>query len=399
MPPLQEGRLGDVKHIVVSVSPQTRASFAAKYGLSPLQVARRFTTFFTKVLGARAVFDTSFGRDVALVEGGAEFVERFRKEQSLPVLASSCPGWICYAEKTHGQVLPFISTCKSPMQIMGTLIKEQYGSSIGLTYARSLLFCNAHDFARPDKVYHVSVMPCYDKKLEASRDDFFNEAYRTRDVDCVLVSTEVEKMMADRSTTIHDWSESDLHEEMTKLRRSPTGEVELAGSEGSGAGGALEFVFRYAAWELFGVKVDQIEYRVGRNPDFRDVELEVDGKVVLRFAAAYGFRNIQNFVRRVKTNKSPYHYVEVMACPSACVNGGGQLRPANSQTLSKADLLEIERIYSSVPPVSPDVSSDALSNIYRTMGSSPYQGAAIDKFHTRYHAIETANISGLAVQW
>jgi iron only hydrogenase large subunit-like protein len=127
----------DVKVVVVSVSPQTRASLAAKYGLSPLQVARRVTAFL-KGLGVDQVFDTSFSRDMSLLESQREFVERFRAQGTvgqIPMLASACPGWICYAEKTHGSyILPYISTTKSPQQIMGTLVKEYFGEKLGKKY-------------------------------------------------------------------------------------------------------------------------------------------------------------------------------------------------------------------------------------------------------------------------
>jgi len=120
-----------MKVIVVSVSPQSRASLAARYSLSPLQVARRVTAFL-KALGVHYVFDTSFSRDLALLESQNEFVERYRVGGALPMLASACPGWICYAEKTHGAyILPFISTAKSPQQVMGTLVKEFFGEKIG----------------------------------------------------------------------------------------------------------------------------------------------------------------------------------------------------------------------------------------------------------------------------
>ncbi|KAL9984996.1 hypothetical protein ACROYT_G007347 [Oculina patagonica] len=106
-----------------------------------------------------------------------EFVRRFKSQQSgeknaIPMLASACPGWVCYAEKTHGSyVLPYISTTKSPQQIMGSLVKNHFGASLGKS---------------PDEIYHVTIMPCYDKKLEASREDFYNDMYSTRDVDCVI---------------------------------------------------------------------------------------------------------------------------------------------------------------------------------------------------------------------
>jgi iron only hydrogenase large subunit-like protein len=121
----------DMRVIVVSVSPQSRASLSAKFGLSPLQVARRVTSFL-KELGVHHVFDTSFSRDISLLESQVEFVQRYRASSSLPMLASACPGWICYAEKTHGSyILPFISTTKSPQQVMGSLVKEFFGNKVG----------------------------------------------------------------------------------------------------------------------------------------------------------------------------------------------------------------------------------------------------------------------------
>ncbi len=122
---------------------------------------------------AEYVFDTTFARDFSLHESQREFVERFKtSSKHLPLLSSSCPGFICYAEKTHGSfILPYISDVKSPQQIMGSLIKEYLAKKLDVT---------------PDVFYHVSVMPCFDKKLEASRKEFYNEFHQTRDVDCVL---------------------------------------------------------------------------------------------------------------------------------------------------------------------------------------------------------------------
>lgn len=135
--------------------------------------------FFKNYFSAEFVFDTTFSREFSLIESEREFVERFKQNQlgssdaKLPILTSSCPGWICYAEKTHGSfILPYISRVKSPQQIMGSLVKDY-------------LCKNVFDIT-PDKIYHVTIMPCFDKKLESSRKDFFNEFHQSKDVDCVL---------------------------------------------------------------------------------------------------------------------------------------------------------------------------------------------------------------------
>ncbi|KAG1967140.1 protein NAR1 [Pimephales promelas] len=181
------------KVVVVSVSPQSRASLAAHYGLKSSEVAHRLTRFLKNV-GVHHVFETGFSRSFSLLESQKEFLERFNRKEvdkkALPMLASACPGWICYAEKTHGEfILPYISTTRSPQQIMGSLVKGYFASQEGIS---------------PQKIYHVTVMPCYDKKLEASRPDFYLSEYETREVDCVITSGEVLKMLEEENVSLRD---------------------------------------------------------------------------------------------------------------------------------------------------------------------------------------------------
>ncbi|KAJ3118202.1 hypothetical protein HDU96_003242 [Phlyctochytrium bullatum] len=250
------------------------------------------------------------------------------------MLASACPGWICYAEKTHPDLLPFISVVKSPQQVMGYLAKSYLAEQLGLT---------------PADIYHVTIMPCYDKKLEASRSDFYNDIYKTRDVDSVITSGELERLLAHHSLSIIDLAESDLPETFTKAKRDSNGNWELLGTEGTTSGGYNSFIFRYAAKELFGVDLtvedvlngtNGVSLQPGKNSDYFEIVFEKDGKELLRFAVANGFRNIQNLVRKIKpangksqkvvrarkTAAPACQFIEVMACPSGCINGGGQLR-------------------------------------------------------------------------
>lgn len=181
------GRDEAVKTIVFSVSQQSVVSLAHKYSSDNVEEVAHLLTGYLKRLGADLVLDTKVADDLALIESRNEFVERYKTEvvdnpggakggtPSLPMLSSSCPGWVCYAEKTHGTfILPYISTTRSPQQIMGMLVKQFLAQQLGIG---------------ADKIYHVTVMPCYDKKLEASREDFFNDAINSRDVDCVITSS------------------------------------------------------------------------------------------------------------------------------------------------------------------------------------------------------------------
>ncbi|RKP13051.1 iron hydrogenase, partial [Piptocephalis cylindrospora] len=318
---------------VASISPQTLASFAAKYNVTTSKAFSTITTFLTR-LGVDRVLDIATARDIALVASAQEFIHRYRASQTLPILASACPGWVCYAEKTHPYTLPHISQVKSPQQIMGVYVKDVIGKELGKS---------------PDLVYHISVMPCYDKKLEASRNDFYNDVYRTRDVDCVLTSGELERLfISEGSLDVFQHAEESMD-----IDHAPN-------PVGSPSGGYLEFILAYAAKELF--QLDGVsslgegtgcQIKTVRNADMKEITLEVNGQVLLRFAICYGFRNIQNLVRRIKSKRCVYHYVEVMACPSGCINGGGQLHPGQGQEQqsigAKEWLTHVANIYHSTP--------------------------------------------------
>ncbi|NXC19610.1 NARFL factor, partial [Corythaeola cristata] len=353
------------KLVVVSVSPQSRASLAARCQMGVLETAKKLTAFLKSV---HYVFDTTFSRNFSLLESQQEFVKRFRKQsedkKALPVLASACPGWICYAEKTHGSfIIPYISTTKSPQQVMGSLIKGHFAEQQHLT---------------PAQIYHVTVMPCYDKKLEASRPDFFNQEYQTRDVDCVITTASPKTASSFPSP-----------------RFSSAAEEELTTHSGGGSGGYLEHIYKYAAKELFGIQVDTIHYKPLKNKDFQEVTLEKDGVVLLQFALAYGFRNIQNLVQKLKRGKSPYHYVEVMACPSGCLNGGGQIKVDGES--SKDQLQRVERLYESLKTEIPEQNRTVKELYERWLGGAESEKAA-RALHTQYHAVEKTS-SGFNIKW
>ncbi|KAJ8246055.1 hypothetical protein GJAV_G00263150 [Gymnothorax javanicus] len=366
--------------VVVSVSPQSRASLAARFGLSSSDAARRLTAFF-KNLGVHHVFDTGFSRTFSLLESQREFVERFqRKEEdknALPMLTSACPGWICYAEKTHGDfILPYISTTRSPQQVMGSLVKGYFAEQQNLT---------------PKQIYHVTVMPCFDKKLEASRSDFFMKDEDTREVDCVITSGEVLKMLEQEGLSLNDVEPAPLDTLFSNAR-----EDELLRHEGSSSGGYLHHVYSHAAKLLFGVEVKNLTYKTLKNKDFQEVTLEKDGTVLLRFATTYGFRNIQNLVQKLKRGKSPYDFVEVMACPSGCVNGGGQIKPLPDAS-NKELLQQVEELYKAENTLVPE-EEDRVAHLYQTWLHHVGEEKARRLLHTGYHGVPKAT-NGLVMKW
>eukprot|EP00898_Chlorokybus_atmophyticus_P003461 jgi/Chlat1/4115/Chrsp26S04125 len=391
---LEQLAKGD-RQVVVSLSPQSRASLATYFSITPLQAFKRLTEFL-KSLGVRAVYDTSCSRDVSLLESCAEFVERYKQSQEastsgrLPMLTSACPGWICYAEKTHGQyILPYISTTKSPQQVMGTVIKGYASQQLGL---------------RPGNVYHVAVMPCYDKKLEASRDDFLlpgsDDAHEVPEVDCVLTSGEILELLESRGVDLAEYEESPLDtmqlgaQALSPLNNLPVymsvlfsnvdESGQLFGVPG-GSGGYLEVVFRYAAQHLFGKQIaGPLPMRVIRNVDFQEVE---NGQVLLRFALAYGFRNIQNLVRKLKTSRSDYHFVEIMACPSGCLNGGGQIKPRKGET-GRQLIDRLEKTYLDQVAIRAPETNPMVQKLYADWLGGVGSEQAKLLLHTGYHQRE-----------
>ncbi|UYV64500.1 NARFL [Cordylochernes scorpioides] len=363
--------------IVVSISPQTFASFAAKWNLSIPEVSKKLSTFF-KQQGIDYVFDTTFARDFSLYETANEFLERFKHSSSknqLPLLTSACPGWICYAEKTHGEyILPYISTTKSPQQIIGSLVKDYL--AVRLNKPTNL-------------IYHLTVMPCFDKKLEASRDDFYNDIYKTRDVDCVITSLEVDSLITEQNV------------DLTKLPDSPidsfdqTADYIQYSHSGSGSGGYCEYVFKRAAKELYQISSVPLNYRIKRNKDFLELSLEQNGEIVLNFAIATGFRNIQTIVRNVKQGRCNYHFVEIMACPSGCLNGGAQVRDKGDKVTPEF-LKKMEEVYHAVPCQLPE-ENQLVHQIYSDWLEGPNSPKAKIMLHTQYHAREKIS-NGLEIK-
>ena len=374
-PDIQDGKI-----FVASISPQTRASIAATYGVSERVAGNMITHLLSGPEGLRGggaqksgfayVFDTNTFREIALVAAAEEVAtSESRKdiEPKRPVLASACPGWICYAEKTHPHVLPHISRLKSPQALAGTLIKSVLAKRFGVP---------------PSKIWHMALMPCFDKKLEASREELTDlfwdgqgkEEARTgiRDVDCVITARELLTLAEARGIAFPSLPRTPLRFSQGRIpfpdsrldaflfpRRSKAPTDPVAGP----SGGYLHHILQSHLHSLRTTTHPSATLKTirGRNADVIDYEIvDSDSDAVLfRSARYYGFRNIQNLVRRLKPakvsrlpgaaarggarepgmarggaataapaarNMSDYAFVEVMACPGGCTNGGGQIK-------------------------------------------------------------------------
>ncbi|XP_017271574.1 nuclear prelamin A recognition factor [Kryptolebias marmoratus] len=370
------------KVLVASLCPQSLPFFAVKFSLDVTEAAQKLCSFL-KRLGVKFVFDTTLAAGFSILETQKEFIQRYRRRHhdshALPMFTSSCPGWIRYSERVLGSlVTPHICTARSPQQIMGCWVKDY--------------FCKQQKLS-PEKLYHVVVAPCFDKKLEAVREEFYNSLMETRDVDCVLTSREIYHLMEQRKMSVEELDSVPLDQML-----GDGGDVALVRHNGRGSEGFLEHVFKHAAKELFGLDVQDITYKTLRNRDFQEVTLERDGETLLQFAAVYGFRNIQTLVHRMRKGHVPYQLVEVLSCPGGCLSGRGQAESETEGRVDKALVQQMEEVYSSLPVRLPEL-NPALKTLYEDWLQGQNSLEAHKLLHTEYRTHSQVHTQPPHMQW
>lgn len=300
------------KHVVVQTAPAVRASLGEEFGLP---VGTRVTGKMAAALrriGFDKVFDTNFSADLTIMEEGTELLGRVKNGGKLPLITSCSPGWINYCETYYPEFLENLSTCKSPQQMFGAIAKSYYAEKAGID---------------PKKMVVVSVMPCVAKKTEANRPEM--EVEGIRDVDISLTTRELGDMI--KQSRIDFLNLKD--EGFDKILGEYTGAGVIFGA----TGGVMEAALRTVADILTGEDLEEIEYKATRGLEGvkeAAVTLPIDGvDTEIKIAIAHGTKNAAKVLEAVKSGEKNYHFVEVMACPGGCVNGGGQ-----SHVSSKARL-------------------------------------------------------------
>ncbi|KAJ4297259.1 Cytosolic Fe-S cluster assembly factor nar1 [Collariella sp. IMI 366227] len=425
------------KLFIASVSPQSRASLAAACGpgVTEQQAGWMIERLLTEGLasggkwgnGFTWVVDTNTAREACLVLGadevlnqGGEGERRLRPSDkaNTPVLTSSCPGWVCYAEKTHPYVLPHLSRVKSPQALMGTLLKTTLSRVYGIA---------------PDRIWHLAVMPCFDKKLEASREELTDAVWGesrsgkpgkgVRDVDCVITSKEILMLAASRGLDFFGLSKSAprpqpfFPDPVIQRFLFPAQQRKQTRDAGT-SGGNMYYILCDVQAQHPG---SQIQMTRGRNADVVDFAVvNNSGETIFKAARYYGFRNIQNLVRKLKPAKPSrmpggkpfgsarrtagkssgmdYAYVEVMACPGGCTNGGGQIKVDDQVIVDrrsygekpgpdeqKALLAEVDEAYFSADEPSSANGSDGSADLV----------AGISPSHIRDTLAHWAKVAGI----
>jgi iron-only hydrogenase group A len=314
------------KYCIVEIAPAVRVAIGEAFGfpLGENLTAKLYAAL--RRMGFKAVFDTNFGADVTIVEEANEFVERFvHKKDELPLITSCCPAWVDFMEKFHHDMIGHFSTCKSPHQIVGVLAKTYYAQKKRID---------------PSKVYIVSIMPCTAKKYEITRsDEMFASGHQ--DIDVSLTTRELARMIKQAGIDFASLPDEESDQIL--------GEYSGAGTIFGVTGGVMEAALRTAYDYVTGGKLKNIEFENVRGlAGVKEGTIPVGGHTV-KVAVAHGLKNVEFVLDKVRAAKAkgeetPYHFIEVMACPGGCVGGGGQpygvtdeLRIKRGQGLYKDD--------------------------------------------------------------
>ena len=283
------------KYVVVQTAPAVRVALGEEFGMEiGTNVTGKMVTAL-RTLGFDKVFDTNTAADLTIMEEGTEFLDRLQNGGTLPMITSCSPGWVRYLELNYPELIPNLSTCKSPHQMYGAIIKSYFAEKNNID---------------PAKIYVVSVMPCVAKKFESSREEMIN------DVDAVITTRELARMI------------KQAHIEFTTLEETgfdaPMGEATGAGVIFGTTGGVMEAALRTVKEVVTGNTFDKLEYEPVRGAEgIKKASVEMNGQEV-KVAVASGLKNAQTILEEIKSGKADYQFVEIMACPGGCVMGGGQ---------------------------------------------------------------------------
>lgn len=352
--------LSDEKvHTVVQVAPAVRAALGEEFGMRPgALVTEKLVTALRK-LGFKQVFDTQFGADLTIVEEGHELLRRLNENRHLPLITSCSPGWVKYAEHFCPDMLEHLSTCKSPQQMLGALVKTYYAAKIGVS---------------PASIFHVAIMPCTAKKFEASRPEMGRDGLQ--DVDAVLTTRELAAM---------------LREAGIDFANLPDGEFDLPLGMSSGAGtifgvtgGVTEAVLRSVTELKTGKELEEIEFHGVRGfAGVREAAIALNG-MTLKVAIVNSLGQAEKLLKKVKRGEAEYHFIEIMGCPSGCIGGGGQpfskdpeIKHKRAAALYRQDHLKRVRKSHENP---------AIKELYRSFIGDPNGEKAHALLHTHYHA-------------
>lgn len=357
-------------YVIVQTAPAVRVALGEEFGMPIGTNVTGKMVAALKRLGFDKVFDTNTGADFTIMEEGTEFIQRLNENYNLPMITSCSPGWVRYVEANYPENIKYLSSCKSPHEMFGALIKTYYAEKNNID---------------PEKIYVVSVMPCIAKKYERQRTELKNNGMY--DVDCVLTTRELARMIKQANIEFSELENEEFD--------NPMGEATGAGAIFGVTGGVMEAALRTASEILSGEELENIDFKQVRGEEgIRRAILKI-GERDIKVVVANGLGNAKIIMEEIKSGKADYQFVEIMACPGGCIMGGGQpiknskIRATVDVRKKRADAMytidEKSRIRKSHE-------NPVLKQIYSEYIGVPGGHKAHELFHTTYSKKQKYNI-------
>ncbi len=352
------------KRVIVQTAPSVRATLGESFDMPIGTNVEGKMVAALRRLGFDDVFDTDLSADLTIVEEANELVERIKTGGKLPMITSCSPGWINYCEHYFPEMIENLSTCKSPQQMFGALAKAWYSKKLGI---------------EPKDIFMVSIMPCTAKKFECKRDD--QSATGVPDVDVALTTRELARMINRAGIDFRSLPDEEFD--------APMGVSTGAGVIFGATGGVMEAALRTAAEWITGDTAAPIEFNEVRGTaDIKEATYKV-GDLTLNVAVTSGLKNAKQLLEAVKRGEKNYHFIEIMACPGGCVNGGGQpLQPASVRNNVDLKTLRAKALYNQDKnmPMRKSHDNPVLKEVYATYLEKPGSHVAHQLLHTSYVA-------------
>ncbi len=354
------------KHVIVQSAPAVRAALGEEFGY-PIgtNVTGKLATALRR-LGFDKVFDTNWGADVTIMEEGTELLNRIQNGGVLPMITSCSPGWVRFIEFEFPELLPHLSTCKSPQNMFGALAKSYYAEKNGID---------------PKDIVVISVMPCTSKKSEISRPELEVGGYR--DVDVSITTRELALMIKEARLEFDKLEDGTFDAFM--------GDYSGAGVIFGATGGVMEAAIRTVADVLSGEDLEHLDYTAVRGIEgIKEASVNVGGTDI-KVAVAHNTSNARILLEKIKAGEADYHFIEVMACPGGCVNGGGQpIQPANVRNVIDIRTERAKALYSedAAKTVRKSHKNPEIKRLYDEFLGKPNSHKAHELLHTHYVARE-----------
>ena len=349
-------------HVVVQTAPSVRVALGEEFDM-PIgtNVVGKMVTAL-KRLGFDKVFDTNTGADFTIVEEANEFVERLKEDNNMPMMTSCCPGWVRFLELHYPEMVSHLSTCKSPHQMLGSLIKTYYAKKEGID---------------PKNIYVVSVMPCIAKKYERQRTEMENDGLF--DVDNAITTRELARMIKYANIRFEQLEDSEFDNPLG----TSTGAAAIFGT----TGGVMEAALRTAQDILTGEDLKHIDFEEVRGEKgIKKATVNINNKEI-KVAVASGLGNARKIVEEIKSGKADYQFVEIMACPGGCIMGGGQpIKSSQVQAEVNVRKLRADCIYSidEKSTIRKSHESPVIKNVYGEYLGEPGSELAEKLLHVKH---------------